>query len=464
MRAKANRRQFLKSAGAAGSLLLAGPWLTRPAWATPVGVRRNVGGMDASDPVLLTYRRAIKAMQALPTTDTRSWTYQAAIHGTTLTQALTAWNTCQHNAQFFWSWHRMYLYWFERIIRKMAGDCEPCWSLPYWDWGSPAQRTLPAPFRDTASELFHANRDPAMNNGTGSLGAGAVDYSGAFLFTDFVSAGGALSGGAHANVHTGVNGDMGSVPTAAIDPIFYLHHANVDRLWDLWLAQGGGRADPINDSTWKSTPFTFFDEDGYQVQMTSCQVLRAAEQLYYVYEGEPDQVRDYCERRLIIPPWAWTVLLKLSPILLEERPVTVDLALGDLRSQLATLAQSKTEVVALILEEVTAERPPGVIWEVYVGTRNAADLSAASPSFVGTLAMFGEGLRSGGHHEPTPARFILPFRAEALKRLAGSARVPLTFIPRGILINGKNGPARPAAAVQIGQASLSVERPGVAGG
>jgi tyrosinase len=420
--------------------------------------------MDASDPVLLTYRRAIKAMQALPTTDPRSWTYQAAIHWTTLTQALTAWNTCQHNAQFFWSWHRMYLYWFERIVRKLAGECEPCWCLPYWDWGSPAQRSLPAPFRDTASELFHASRDTAMNNGTGSLTAGAVDYSGAFMLPDFVSAAGSLSGGAHANVHVSVGGDMGAVQTAALDPIFYLHHANVDRLWDLWLAQGGGRVDPLNDASWKTTPFTFFDENGYQLQMTSCQVLRAAEQLDYVYEGEPDQVREYCERRLTIPPWAWTVLIKLAPIMLEERPVTVDMALGDVRSRLATLVQSKTEVVALILEEVSAERPPGVIWEVHAGAKNAADLSAASPSFVGTFAMFGEGIRSAGHHEPSAARFILPLRAEVLKRLSGSARVPLTFIPRGILIDGKNGPARPAAAVRIGQASLAVESQGVAGG
>jgi tyrosinase len=28
-----------------------------------------------------------------------------------------------------------------------------------------------------------------------------------------------------------VGGDMASVPSAAYDPIFYLHHANIDRLW-----------------------------------------------------------------------------------------------------------------------------------------------------------------------------------------------------------------------------------------
>src|ERR1041384_3880712 len=148
-----SRRRFLTSAGAASLAAFGGSLISDEAFASTIGVRRNLGNMTASDPVLQAYRRAIKAMKALPASDPRSWSYQAAIHGTTVTPAQTAWNTCQHGAQFFWSWHRMYLYWFERIVRKMAGDCEPCWSLPYWDWSSPTQRKIPAPFRDSASEL-----------------------------------------------------------------------------------------------------------------------------------------------------------------------------------------------------------------------------------------------------------------------------------------------------------------------
>jgi hypothetical protein len=38
--------------------------------------------------------------------------------------------------------------------------------------------------------------------------------------------------------------------TAAQDPIFWLHHANIDRLWERWLQLGGGRANPVNFSPW----------------------------------------------------------------------------------------------------------------------------------------------------------------------------------------------------------------------
>ena len=36
----------------------------------------------------------------------------------------------------------------------------------------------------------------------------------------------------------GVGGWMSAFATAAQDPIFWLHHANIDRLWEAWLALG----------------------------------------------------------------------------------------------------------------------------------------------------------------------------------------------------------------------------------
>lgn len=38
----------------------------------------------------------------------------------------------------------------------------------------------------------------------------------------------------HNRVHRWVGGQMGVVPTAPNDPVFFLHHANVDRIWAVW--------------------------------------------------------------------------------------------------------------------------------------------------------------------------------------------------------------------------------------
>jgi hypothetical protein len=97
-------------------------------------------------------RRGIQAMMSRPVTDPTSYRFQANIHGTedtpTNTQEMQSWNQCEHGSFYFFSWHRMYLYFFDRILRAAAQD--PNLVLPYWNWGDPAQRTLPLPFRQPA--------------------------------------------------------------------------------------------------------------------------------------------------------------------------------------------------------------------------------------------------------------------------------------------------------------------------
>src|SRR5215467_8397068 len=93
------RRSFVvKSGAAAAALTVVGRTALHlgSVSAASLYVRRNVGGMNAFDPVINAYSKAVKAMQALPASDPRNWAYQAAIHGTFTTPVQTAWNTCQH--------------------------------------------------------------------------------------------------------------------------------------------------------------------------------------------------------------------------------------------------------------------------------------------------------------------------------------------------------------------------------
>ena len=460
MKDRFTRRQFLATASAAVSVALASERFFNPdlAWAAVPVVRRDVGGMDGSDPILLAYRKAIKAMQALPANNPLSWTYQAAIHWTTLSPLLTSWDNCEHGTDFFWSWHRMYLYWFERIIRKMCG--EPCWALPYWNWAPGSELHLPAPFRDPSSELYTSNRDPNMNSGTGSLNPGAIDVTSAFSQLDFLTANSIIQG-PHGSVHVEVGGWMGSVPTAAQDPIFYLHHSNVDRLWNLWLAQGGGRTDPLSDATWKNRQYTFFDENGSAVKMTACDILRCAEQLDYVYEGEPPEVKEYCLRFIV--PWQleWQVLVRLPipPIELKSEPVSFPIELKEIQARLTQALESKTETVFLELDDVEAETQPGVAWEVFLGLPAGVEPTAKSPYLVGSLSLFGFGIRSEAHGEFKPGRFLYPLnRALEAALKVNRERSVVTFVPVGILINGRPSHPEVKSPVRIGKANLTIQR------
>ena len=77
----------------------------------------------------------------------------------------------------------------------------------------------------------------------------------------------------HGTVHiwtgdgTQPNGeDMGSLYSAARDPIFVAHHGNIDRVWDIWREQGGKRK-VFADDDFREASFLFYDEHARLVRV-----------------------------------------------------------------------------------------------------------------------------------------------------------------------------------------------------
>lgn len=83
--------------------------------------RHNVLSVDGHA-MLVSYKKGIQAMLDLPASDPRNWFRHAFIH----------FLDCPHGNWWFPVWHRVYLYWFEKIIRELSED--PTFTLPYWDW------------------------------------------------------------------------------------------------------------------------------------------------------------------------------------------------------------------------------------------------------------------------------------------------------------------------------------------
>jgi tyrosinase len=463
---KHSRRRFIATAGAAASVAILSPSLfdITSVFAAPF-TRRDIGSLSAGDPIITGYKTAVTAMKALPATDVHSWSYQAAIHGTFASSSHAAWNTCEHHTKYFWSWHRMYLYYFEKIVRKYSGV--PGWTLPYWNYSAADQRQLPAPFQDATSSLFvpDPNRPTSWSAGSASLPPAHVDISAGMAQINFyMGASSSLEGNPHDNVHVDIGGPsgwMGNIHTAAQDPVFYVHHANIDRLWNLWKAQGGGRSDPLGDSPWKNTLFLFFDENKNTVTTKGCDVLNSAAQLNYNYEGEPPEVTESC-LRLFFPPWIFQIVNLIiwpgPPVEVGGERVLIPIDIKAMKERMLSAADSSSQTLLLIFDKVEAERLPGVVWEVYAGLPAGKTPDPNGPYFVGTMTLFSTGIRSQKMHNYKPAEFQF-----ALDRVLASAlrtkadKLEITIVPSPILIDGKPTKPRVASPARIGRVSIAIE-------
>ncbi len=243
------------------------------------------------------------------------------------------WEKCQHGSWYFLPWHRGYLSAFERILlAAIVDEGGPAdWALPYWNYSdvnNPRAREIhPAFTSETMPDgspngLYTPYRFGTQPNGDlvipeagvslkaltevrfgaqvpmpGGFGGGKwpVSHSG--------NAGGELEGTPHADVHVAIGGTiftqgrrvrglMGAFETAGLDPVFWLHHANIDRLWDVWLARKPTHKNP-DDPDWlggpMDRPFLMPAVDGGEWQFASVDVIDTrAMPLDYVYDDISD--------------------------------------------------------------------------------------------------------------------------------------------------------------------------------
>ncbi len=444
-----------------------------------VFVRRDFATLNTAQ--INALRNGIREMRRrsqIDRMDPTGWLYQANIHGTTDRPLQTAWNTCQHGSYFFLSWHRMYLYYFERILRRAAGDSN--FALPYWNWST--QRALPPPFRlpgDASNPLWSPR---TMNNGS-LLPDSAVSLVRAFQRTNFSSpAGNGISFGGqragpvhngspqgqfenqpHGDIHNLVGGLMPNPNRNAQDPIFWLHHANIDRLWKRWLDRGGGRSNPpVSDTLWMNTPFTFINENRQSVTLTGAQILNTVTQLNYRYDDDPAGVPAARERLAAREMLATSIETKVD--LLPTRYVRFSVPIKEeVRPKITrfTAGEGVAGTLVLNIEGIEYDEDPGVYHEIYINLpkgKKAPDLH--SPHFVGTLATFA--LPQGGKH-----MLAITEAARALKGIGrwNEESISVTFVPRGplpppgeaVAPTPEAAQATPPKKVKIGRISISVE-------
>jgi hypothetical protein len=328
------RRQFVGSAVAVGAVGLVAARAAIPGAET--GPPRLSLDAFAADPRrLASLRKGVAVMKARNPSDPKSWFFQGAIHAYNATlfqdalahdpkvaqvNAARYWNRCPHFGQAsadFVIWHRAFLYYFERVLRDAAQDADL--SLPYWNYALPADRVFPdvygVKFLDAArtqpNPLYHPNRELAFVTGRLELSSaigeahaaveavnffhepGVPGLAGDHLGPDETQIG-LLEQRPHNDIHlavggvvNSVNGAMAEITTAAFDPVFWVHHANIDRMWAQWMRGANKRWGTMPpDSWWDETPWVFLDIDGSEKSLSRRQYLEL-ESSYDSISGPP---------------------------------------------------------------------------------------------------------------------------------------------------------------------------------
>ena len=190
-------------------------------WAAFVAAIRATHGTTASAPA---YRRFVNLHVAAFQMENMSWGVHSMFMGGVLMRG--------HN---FFAWHRR----FVKSLEERLQTVDPSVTVPYWD--SVTNQSIPVALSDqTLLEELSVDRDwdPSRLASAGDL-TGVQNYAGSFAgFQSLVE------GTIHSGTHIAVGGDMAGA-SSPTDPLFWLHHAFIDKLWGDWQASPRG-IDPPN--------------------------------------------------------------------------------------------------------------------------------------------------------------------------------------------------------------------------
>ena len=325
--------------------------------------RRNIDCLTSNQ--LHDLREAYQALYDLPAADANSFATIAGLHGSPSP------SYCIHGFPGFFTWHRAYMLAFEQALQCIHSNI----MLPFWDWSSGPSTGVPAACSqptyvnragDTVSNPLYSGPIPAAAGGgqtsrrsdinTTAFDDIAVTAQTALTNASFSSFQSALYG-PHGSVHVRTGGQMSTVSAASFDPIFFLHHCEVDRLWWIWQQSHPGPL-PANEANLELDPFNKPYSTDWQ---------RGSD-----YDSTDDLGYRYTNWCFIIPPiiiWEVALIEPIPPIVLQ-----------------------RLKSVRLILK---SERMPMKSMDIRVFVNQpratARSKTIGNPRFAGSFGLFGMG-------------------------------------------------------------------------
>ncbi|GMI72804.1 hypothetical protein HRI_000949700 [Hibiscus trionum] len=425
------------------------------------------------------FTKAMELMKALPNDDPRSFMQQANVHCAYCNYAYDNGDP-NHQLQVHFSWlfypfHRLYLYFYERILGNLIGD--PSFAMPFWNWDAPPGMVIPEIYVDPSSPLYDEKRNvdhqpPKMldldyageeddlskrdliksnlavmyrqmvTNKTASLFHGSAYRAG-----EKPSPGmGSIENNPHTAIHRWVGDqrqpykeDMGNFYSAGRDPLFYAHHSNVDRLWNIWKSLPGKKRRDFTDTDWLDSSFLFYDENANLVRAKVRDALNTRT-LGYDYQkvnipwlkNKPTPRRPGRANGKGQAKAAETnnnndtVIRNVFPIVLDKL-VRVEVPRP---KKSRTKLEKEDEEEVLVLQNIQLDRDVGVKFNVYVNDEDDEIPTGPEDSeFAGSFSNIPHNQNKGGEKLDTSLTLPISDLLEDLD-VEGDDNIVVTLVPK----------------------------------
>jgi len=222
---------------------------------------------------------------------------------------------------------------------------------------------------------------------------------------------GSIESGCHTAVHRWMgnprmpnNEDLGNFYSAGYDPAFYIHHANVDRMWKIWKDLGiKGHSEPT-DPDWLNASYLFYDENEQLVRVYNKDCVKL-ENLKYDYQTSP--IPWFTNRSV---PHNTNSNAAPTPTVNQVPPVTFPIKLDKIIKVLVkrpaksrSRAEKEKENEQLVIKGIKFDASNFIKFDVFVNDQDDVPASSAAESeFVGSFAQLphhhGRGGRGRGGH------------------------------------------------------------------
>lgn len=400
-------------------------------------VRKNVYSKDAQKD-LEALEKALEVMRQKDCSDPLSWYYQGGIHwvpDTVINNKLCSsyqypkdkkdgWDNCTHTksgkeAIHFLVWHRLYIYHFEKIVRKLSGYND--FALPYWGYTNRIDiiknRTMPEIFRNHSSSLYEESRFDSLNKGYPISGVGADNlsltklfkYHFYYLFNKNLNV--APHGAMHDYIGYGndelkkyfncitqdstLGGLMEQVKSAAFDPIFWVHHSNIDRLWQQWTNIPNGQLVTLEELKEVPWPYVFFDENGKKVEYKIEDVIKILYTMDYdfddtkVYEKKQEKKEIKIFNLQSLNPND-TIASKKPNVKIKSKITKLSIPNDNKNKNFTLLDNSNQNGKILIMSvKVSFTQAPKGSYQVYLNLPKGENANPESKYFSGFMTFFG---------------------------------------------------------------------------